>query len=481
MQDYTLLYQGEWQLTLPNGPEKGVLTNYTSDLLFAMERLSVSPYALRRLNPAKDSVPFTLPGNTARNLTGSSLQQLLSAGRLFYIDYSNQASLPKTNDGKYAAACDALFYIDSSSGNFLPLAIRTNVGSNLIYTPADSANDWTLAKIMFSVNDIWFAQFNHFAQTHDVAGIVYLAAVRTLSESHPVRAVLDRVMYAGYANQVSALATLFTPGTFVDQNFAYTGQAAENYAANRYTSGAAGSFVANYLVNDLTSRGLINPPTGPALSHFPFYEDASVIHDAQQAFMTALVNSYYPTAASLANDNEIQAFMKEANGPAKVINFPSAPLTSKSVLVDILTHMAHLTSTTHHAVNTNELLSVSVTLPLHPLALYQAPPTSKGVSNPASFLPPLTSAINQLDLAAAFSRYYFTGSNRTILNTFNDPTMLSKFNSATQSAAATFKSTMTQFSATVSSRTFDSNGLSQGMPFIWNALDPNVAPFSLTI
>ena len=123
-----------------------------------MERLSTSPYQVRRLNPSSDSLNFQVSEAIAQNVSGSTLQQLFSAGRLFYADYRDQGSL--TSNGKFSAACDAYFYIDQSSGDFLPLAIRTNVGSNLIYTPADTAEDWLLAKMMYNVNDFWFAQWS---------------------------------------------------------------------------------------------------------------------------------------------------------------------------------------------------------------------------------------------------------------------------------------------------------------------------------
>lgn len=64
---------------------------------------------------------------------------------------------------------------------------------------------------------------------------------------------------------------------------------------------------------------------------------------------------------------------------------------------------------------------------------------------------------------------------------FDDADMLALMNQATNAAAAIFQATMEAFSGIVSARTFDSNGLSQGMPFLWQGLDPNVAPFSVTI
>jgi arachidonate 15-lipoxygenase (second type)/8-lipoxygenase (S-type) len=63
---------------------------------------------------------------------------------------------------------------------------------------------------------------------------------------------------------------------------------------------------------------------------------------------------------------------------------------------------------------------------------------------------------------------------------FDDQTMLGQMNSATQAANKVFISSMQDFSKKVNARTFGADGLSQGMPFVWRALDPNVAPYSIT-
>jgi hypothetical protein len=339
LDDYTLLYDGHWTETLPKGPVPGMLTNYTQDLLFSMERLSFSPYQVRRLNPsAGDTLPFPVVTSNL-NLTaagGMTLQQLFDAGRLFYSDYRDQKNL--TSTGRYAGACDAYFYIDPKTDEFLPLAIRTNSGStSVVYTSQDSASDWLLAKMMYNVDDFWFAQWNHLASTHEVVQIAYLAAIRTLSDDHPVLAVLNRVMYEVYAIQPLAALLLFAPGAAVDQVFAYTGASAQEYTTNMYQNGGRGRFQANYFEAELESRGLINSDFGPALKNFPFYEDASTIYTAIHAFMTSFVGSYYAQDSDVAADTEIQAWVKDAQGPAEAIDFPN--LTTKSALVDALTHM----------------------------------------------------------------------------------------------------------------------------------------------
>lgn len=126
----------------------------------------------------------------AKRISGSTLNQLFQDGRLFYADYRDQANLTATS--RYSSACDGYFYINSTSGDFLPLAIRTNVGDSLIYTPLDDPNDWLLAKVMFNVCDFWFSQWNHLAATHEVIQIVWAAAIRSISQEHPVFGILNR-------------------------------------------------------------------------------------------------------------------------------------------------------------------------------------------------------------------------------------------------------------------------------------------------
>ena len=116
--------------------------------MFSMERLSNNPFPIRRLHPQNDSLPFQLDWETVTNISTMTLEQLHAAGRLFVVDHSYQARYPVIQ-GRFTAACTAYLFIDPVSSNLLPLAIKTNVGSDLIYTPLDAAQDWLLAKIMF--------------------------------------------------------------------------------------------------------------------------------------------------------------------------------------------------------------------------------------------------------------------------------------------------------------------------------------------
>lgn len=103
------------------------------------------------------------------------------------------------------------------------------------------------------------------------------------------------------------------------------------------------------------------------------------------------------------------------------------------------------------------------------------------MTNVADFLPKLDKVQSQLGLGALFAREGFAGTDRTLLHMFDDANMLDRMNDDVGVAATTFYNNMQAFSAQVSSRTFGADGLSQGMPFVWQALDPNVAPYSLTV
>jgi hypothetical protein len=86
-------------------------------------------------------------------------------------------------------------------------------------------------------------------------------------------------------------------------------------------------------------------------------------------FVQSFVDAYYETDTMLAHDWEVQAWIEEANGPAMVIYFPSAPLVKVETLVKIITHIAWLGGVSHHVLNSGTPVATSSVLPLHPTAL----------------------------------------------------------------------------------------------------------------
>lgn len=290
-------------------------------------------------------------------------------------------------------------------------------------------------------------------------------------------------MKEAFAIRVAAEQRLLYPGGPIDSLFAYGAAGASQYTTTLYQNGEASAFQANYFRTNLRSRGLIDSAFGPPLKHFPFYEDAAVIHDAIHEFMDTFVNSYYEDENSLTADGELQSWIKEASGPAQVIDFPSSPLSSIDSLVDILTHIAHVVSVVHGTLNTNTPVASDASLPFHPSAFWSPIPTSKNItdSDLMKLMPQVQASIGQIVLLAAFNRPSFRGSGETVVHMFDDGGMLGRMNGETRGAEEKFRKSMEDFSNEVGGRKFDENGLCQGMPFIWGSLDPGVASYWLTI
>ncbi|KAK1674227.1 lipoxygenase [Colletotrichum godetiae] len=409
LEDYKILYDGHWSRSVPGGIAKGQSSNFTSDLLFAMERLSTNLYVIRRFNYKKDKMPFPLDIKIVRKITGTTLESLHKDGRLFLADHSYQTKYI-AQQGRYSVACQALFYLDKRSDYFLPLAIKTNV--------------------------------YHLLNSHDVAEIVYLAALRTLSSRHPVLNLRERLMYQAYAIRPIGDRVLFNPGEFYPT--------------------VAGPFQGSYFEDNLRSRGLLKPSFGLKLPHFPFYEDQKDIIGVIRKF--------------------IETWIDESNGPAKVIDFPSAPLRSRKQLIDILTHMAWLTGVSHHVLNQGEPVTASGVLPLHPVSLYAPVPTKKGrIGNLLPWLPNEQKSVEQITLLARSNRPQVVEKNQALRYMFNADSFLAGTKKAVSLANDRCMKDTGSISNEISGRRFDGEGLSQGMPFIWTGMEPGVIPFYLSV
>lgn len=81
----TVLYEGQWMESNPRSTAPGIMTNYTQDLLFSMERLSQNPYPLKLVHPAEE-LPFQIADEVATEIAGATLEELKSTGLLFYVD-----------------------------------------------------------------------------------------------------------------------------------------------------------------------------------------------------------------------------------------------------------------------------------------------------------------------------------------------------------------------------------------------------------
>ncbi|PNP82125.1 hypothetical protein FNYG_04314 [Fusarium nygamai] len=437
-----------------------------------MERLSVHPESLRRVKP-DERVALRVDDKIARKITTKTQRSLQREGRLFIVDHSTLANLTLTK-GHYGGACEALFFIHPVSQEFLPLAIRPNNGSPLVYTPLDEENDWTLAKILLNMNDVWHNQSYHLSAVHVTSDLIYMSATRSFSDMHPVWGLIRRVAANSFAYRVGASETLVNPGGEIEKNFAWNGDQAIEYSKQLWQSECA-PWQANYLETKLTRRGLINCEYGPKLKSFPYYDDASVILGALRTFITAYVDAYYTSDHAITADKELVAWFHEAARAADIVDFP-ASISTKSELVAVLSHHAYLISVLHGSLNRNSLVHYSAVLPMHPLSLYQPLPKKKGVSSLEPFLPDLDASVLQIALVATFNQAPIADTSDSLRFLSNETEFHSRINNKARTAAKVYSATLSRFSKEVKGRKLGRDGCSQGMPFVWNVFDPSTAP-----
>lgn len=286
-------------------------------------------------------------------------------------------------------------------------------------------------------------------------------------------------MYRAYAVRSQGSTGLFKPGGNFDRSFAYGNEGFDIYSTYLYHNASAGRFQANYFNTFFVESGLVNSTFGPELPQFPFYEDVAAIHAVVEQFTASYVAAYYATDDDVANDPELQAWLREANGPAEVYDFPRS-LTTRQGLVDILTQVSYLAGIVHHSINTGAL-AASWTLPLHPSAHWAPLPTSKGIDSVIQFLPNLTQSLSQIVVETQFSVVDLIYTNGTLFNLFADSDFLRASVPNVTTAANEYTADMAKIGVQFDQKRFDDQGLSQGMPFIYRNVNPLRIPFFLAV
>ncbi|KAJ8122557.1 hypothetical protein O1611_g9809 [Lasiodiplodia mahajangana] len=386
LDDYAKVYDNQWTTSLPSGPLPGMLTNHTDDRTFSMMRLSSIPYRLFRLQ-RDDALLFPVDAEVSKSITGYTVEELHAQGRLFYEDFEEMKDQETTT--AYGAGCQAYFYIDDA-GDFLPLAIKVIVkgreDSALVYTPKDLHAEWLFAKMTINANDGWHSTWGHTTMSHSAAEAPYLAAIRTLSENHPILALINRVENTPWSVRPNLQDSLVNGSLDTGPKYyPWTADAARTWANKVYSSGETSNYSSNYFLTNLRRRGLIDYPYGPALKSFPYYEDASILMGVIEEFMTTFINSYYKNDKAVANDRELQAWLKETV-PGQVHDFPKK-IQTKQDIIDILKHQAYLGSIVHAIMSGNGNQLDVMALPFTTAGWQMPIPTEKGAITDISTYP----------------------------------------------------------------------------------------------
>ncbi|OAY66681.1 putative lipoxygenase 6 [Ananas comosus] len=303
-----------------------------------IERLKVFP-PVSKLDPAVYGPPESAitEAHIAGHLNGLTVQQAMDEAKLFILDYHDSylPFLDRINaiDGRKAYGTRTIFYLNPL-GTLKPVVIELTLPpvqpggprTSMVLTPPCDATThwlWMLGKAHVCSNDAGIHQLvNHWLRTHANMEPFILAAHRQMSTMHPVFKLLHPHMR--YTLEINALARQ----SLINAEGVIEGVAEED-------------------------------PTQPhglklLIEDYPYANDGMLLWSTIRSWVESYVGLYYPDAARVRSDPELQAWYHESVhvGHADLRSAPWwSPLSTPDDLVALLTTLIWLASAQHAALN----------------------------------------------------------------------------------------------------------------------------------
>ncbi|GJN03936.1 hypothetical protein PR202_ga21436 [Eleusine coracana subsp. coracana] len=358
--------------------------SWLRDEEFARETLAgINPYAIELVRefPLKSKLDPAVYGPAESAITADVLEkqmghvmtvaEAVKQKRLFMLDF-HDLFLPyvhKIRELKHTTMYGSrtVFFL-TSDGTLRLLAIELTRPKSpsqpqwrRVFTPSTDTTEswlWRMAKSHVRAHDAGHHELvSHWLRTHCAVEPYILAANRQLSEMHPVFHLLRP--HFRYTMRINAMArsALISAGGIIETTFS-PGRYAMELSSAAYAK--LWRFDAEALPADLVRRGMaeLDPESQHGLKltiqDYPFANDGLLIWDAIQNWVQAYVSKFYPDAASVAGDVELQAFWTEVrtvgHGDKKDETWWPA-LDTPATLAHALTTIVWVASAHHAAVN----------------------------------------------------------------------------------------------------------------------------------
>lgn len=373
-----------------------VAETWDTDREFAQARLcGINPAFIRKCHSEDLRLDGKFPVSEDSMLpllpSGSSLEGELVGDRLYLLDYQILSDIltPELEDqlGKYAVAPLCLLHVNPQ-GQLMPLAIRLwqgqraeDLDANPIFTPHSPAKSWLTAKVAVSSADIAYQGIvSHLLNTHLIVETFGVSTHRQFSPTHIIFQLLAPHFFNTFAINEMARGIFLGHKGFFDETGAlgYTGS---NELLRRAYSGTGEHyegkphlFYQMALPTDLENRGVASLPG------YHYQEDALLIWDAIQTYVTEILKLRYPSSADLIDDSELQAWKQELVSPdygrlqgllpPEKADQITGPLSDLEDLAAILTNVIFTATAQHSAVNFGQY-EYAGWVPNMPFAIYQ--------------------------------------------------------------------------------------------------------------
>lgn len=411
--------------------------NFRVDPDFAAQRLAgCNPFAIERVASRSD-LPPELAIDDGHIHSHIKIDAAIAEGRLYMCDYKALESMAEmAPDGmmnKFLYSPIALFYWEgdfSDNGKLIPLGIqlrKEGAGGTDIFMPPGSQQvtnptNWLLAKAAVQSADAHALEWDaHLGRVHIALIPFSISSERHLHPEHPVLILLRphlRILLA--INNKHDL--LIAPGSYGHLAFQplhndFMHLISKNYAAWDFD-------VHNNFREELSRRRMLDAPIP-----FPYRDDGAHILAAIEKFVSNYVNYYYRTNDRVADDHELQGFIRELLDPdfGRLKDHIEHPMVmeidNRRKLITFLTSIIWTAGPLHAVVNYPQWGYMADPRNMPPCLYQEMPPSGDAPAPlyPAGFFPPLVRAHQQVGLGYVLGTYRYDKLGYYRLKDFTDP------------------------------------------------------------
>ncbi|KAL0615839.1 Polyunsaturated fatty acid 5-lipoxygenase, partial [Plecturocebus cupreus] len=346
----------EFRMGLPSLLVERVMNHWQEDLMFGYQFLNgCNPVLIRRCTELPEKLPVTTEMVECSLERQLSLEQEIQQGNIFVVDFEllDGIDANKTDPCtlQFLAAPICLLY-KNLANKIVPIAIQLNQipgEENPIFLPSDAKYDWLLAKIWVRSSDFHVHQtITHLLRTHLVSEVFGIAMYRQLPAVHPIfKLLVAHVRFTIAINTKAREQLICEYGLFDKANA---------------TGGGGHVQMVQRAMKDLTYASLCFPEAIKARGmeskeDIPYYfyrDDGLLVWEAVRTFTAEVVDIYYESDQVVAEDPELQNFVKDVYvygmRGRKASGFPKS-LKSREQLSEYLTVVIFTASAQHAAVN----------------------------------------------------------------------------------------------------------------------------------
>ncbi|XP_076063710.1 polyunsaturated fatty acid 5-lipoxygenase-like isoform X1 [Oratosquilla oratoria] len=468
--------------------------NSLDDLKSVYSKSLGEPYPMRRwkedrwfglqrvqgVNPVIIQLCTSLPENldvTDATLEGLlddlTLEEALEKKKMFICNLDILDGLD-CKDDKELAAPIALFYLDKDDKlNPVAIQLRQQKGEdNPVYTPNDSPNTWLVAKMFYNNAEAQHHQaLTHLGFTHLLMEGVVVCTHRNLSPSHPLFKLLAPHFLFLLAINERGLRKLVSPGGWVDRSM---------------TQGVKGIF--NLIKRGLEQwrfdihgkpetflrhNGTLDPEVLP---YYPYRDDALLLHNEIEKYVTQVVQHHYDTPEKLAEDWELQWWREELVkqrqlGGVGLEGVPGDPVKGFCKVEEVIETVTVIISTCslgHSAANFQQYEQYAF-VPNYPGILMEDPPKTKREYDEKDIMKLLPNKRTTLDIMVITNLLSSKGTK-----SLGDFEMQYLYDPVGVRAAEEFRKNLKKASCIVNIRNLD-----RELEFDW--LNPAIVPNSISV